>query len=92
MYAKKIIKKHDIVLLYGDTLLKLNIKKYIKFIKNNKKYNVVMTVSNPSEKFGVAKFKRDKLSFFQRKLYQKISGLTLDGFLLKINFLKKLKN
>lgn len=91
MYAKKIIKKHDIVLLYGDTLLKLNIKKYIKFIKNNKKYNVVMTVSNPSEKFGVAKFKRDKLSFFSEKIISKDKWVNSGWIFIKNKFFKKVK-
>ncbi len=91
MYAKNIIKNRDIVLLYGDTLLKLNIKKYIKFIKNNMKYNVVMTVSNTSEKFGVAKFKRNKLSFFSEKIISKDKWVNSGWIFIKNKFFKKIK-
>ena len=91
--AKKLVKNDDILLLYGDTLLKLSKNKYLKFLKKNKKSNVILTVSNPIEKFGVAKFKKDRWvssgwMLIKNKIIEKINrkNLNFEKYILtKIN-------
>ena len=54
-------------MLYGDTLLKISKNN---FKSNKKKINfndIILTVSNPPEKFGVAKFKKEKLVSYNEK-------------------------
>ena len=88
--AKKYTKNNDVLLLYGDTLLKLSKNKYLNFLKKNKKSNVILTVSNPIEKFGVAEFKKGKLISFSEKNNVKDKWVNSGWMLIKSNIIEKI--
>lgn len=69
--VKKIIKNRNIVLLYGDTLLKISKNNFKSNKKNINLIDIILTVSNPPEKFGVAKFKKEKLISYNEKKINK---------------------
>lgn len=88
--AKKLIKNNDILLLYGDTLLKLSKNKYLKFLNRNKKSDIILTVSNPIEKFGIAKFKKGKLISFSEKNNAKDKWVNSGWMLIKSKIIEKI--
>jgi len=89
--AKKLIKQKNILLLYGDTLLKLSKKKYEKFLKDHNKSDIILTISNPTEKFGVVKLNKNKLISFSEKNYSKDRWVNSGWILIRNNIIKKIK-
>jgi len=79
------------MLTYGDGLSNVNLKRLLKFHKNNKK-TVTMTAVRPPARFGAIKFKGNKVSYFKEK--SKLNEGWINGgfFVIEPNFLKLIKN
>ena len=91
--AKKYAKNDDVIVLYGDTILKLNFKKYLKFIyKNYSSLDTLVTISNPQEKFGIIHHKKNKLVKFTEKKFSKDKWVNSGWIFLKNKILKKIKD
>ena len=90
--AKKFLYNDNIFLfLYGDTLLKYDIKSlYKKFI--SKKLQGILTISNPPSSFGVINIKNNHIcSFDEKKSLKNIWGNSGWG-IFKTKDIKKIKN
>tara|TARA_B100000787_G_C16193905_1_gene299348 strand:- start:1582 stop:2370 length:789 start_codon:yes stop_codon:yes gene_type:complete len=90
--ARKKIGKKNILVLYGDTLLNLSIKKYKTFLNKNMKLDIALTISNPIEKFGVVKLKDDKIISFSEKKSTKTRWVNSGWIFIKNEIIKKIKN
>lgn len=88
--ANKLITNDNLLILYGDTLLKLSKNRYEEFLNRNNKSDVLLTVSNPIEKFGVAKFKKDKLISFSEKNYIKDRWVNSGWMIMKSKIIEKI--
>lgn len=63
---KKYLKNEPFLLTYGDGLSNINIKKLVKFHKNNKAF-VTLTAVRPPARFGAIKIKGKKVTYFKEK-------------------------
>ena len=63
---KKYLKNESFLLTYGDGLSNINIKKLVKFHKNNKAF-VTLTAVRPPARFGAIKIKGKKVTYFKEK-------------------------
>ena len=88
---KKYLGDDTFMLTYGDGLSNVNLKRLLKFHKNNKK-TVTMTAVRPPARFGAIKFKGNKVSYFKEK--SKLNEGWINGgfFVIEPNFLKLIKN
>jgi len=88
---KKFLNNETFMLTYGDGLSNVDLKKLIKFHKNNKKL-VTMTAVRPPARFGAIKFKGNKVSYFKEK--SKLNEGWINGgfFVIEPNFLKLIKS
>jgi len=88
---KKFLNNETFMLTYGDGLSNVDLKKLIKFHKNNKKL-VTMTAVRPPARFGAIKFKGNKVSYFKEK--SKLNEGWINGgfFVIEPDFLKLIKS
>tara|TARA_B100000767_G_C19719207_1_gene516459 strand:+ start:174 stop:875 length:702 start_codon:yes stop_codon:yes gene_type:complete len=88
---KKYLGDETFMLTYGDGLSNVNLKRLLRFHKNNKK-TVTMTAVRPPARFGAIKFKGNKVSYFKEK--SKLNEGWINGgfFVIEPNFLKLIKN
>jgi glucose-1-phosphate cytidylyltransferase len=88
---KKFLNDETFMLTYGDGLSNVDLKKLIKFHKNNKKL-ATMTAVRPPARFGAIKFKGNKVSYFKEK--SKLNEGWINGgfFVIEPNFLKLIKS
>ena len=88
---KKFLNNETFMLTYGDGLSNVDLKKLLKFHKNNKKL-VTMTAVRPPARFGAIKFKGNKVSYFKEK--SKLNEGWINGgfFVIEPNFLKLIKS
>ena len=63
---EKYLKNEAFLLTYGDGLSNINIKKLIKFHKNNKAF-ATLTAVRPPARFGAIKIKGKKVTYFKEK-------------------------
>ena len=79
------------MMTYGDGLSKINLKKLLKFHKNNKKL-VTLTAVRPPARFGAIKLKGQRVSYFKEK--SKLDEGWINGgfFVMEPGFLKFIKN
>ena len=88
---KKFLNDETFMLTYGDGLSNVDLKKLIKFHKNNKKL-ATMTAVRPPARFGAIKFKGNKVSYFKEK--SKLNEGWINGgfFVIEPDFLKLIKS
>jgi len=89
---RKKLNHKNLIILYGDTLLKLNKKKYKSFLMKNFEFDILLTLSNPKEKFGIAKIKNKRVISFSEKEVDKKKWVNSGWMLLKKNILNHIKN
>ena len=88
---KKFIGKKTFMMSYGDGLSNVNLKKLLKFHTRNKKL-VTLTAVRPPARFGVIKFKGQRVSYFKEK--SKLDEGWINGgfFVMEPKFLNFIKN
>ena len=88
---KKYIGNETFMMTYGDGLSNINLKKLLKFHKKNKKL-VTLTAVRPPARFGVIKFKGQRVSYFKEK--SKLDEGWINGgfFIMEPEFLKFIRN
>ena len=88
---KKYIGKETFMMTYGDGLSNLNLKKFLKFHKKNKKL-VTLTAVRPPARFGALKLRGQRVSYFKEK--SKLDEGWINGvfFVMEPEFLKFIKN
>ena len=89
---KKNFKLKNLLILYGDTLLKLDKSRLSKFIDLKKSFDIILTASNPPVKFGTIENKKDKLIFFHEKKINKNLWVNSGWIFLRENALKFINN
>ena len=87
----KYISKETFLMTYGDGLSDINIKKLIKFHKQNRKM-VTLTAVRPPARFGAVKIKGNIVKNFREK--SKLDQGWINGgfFVIESDFLKFIKN
>jgi len=87
----KHIGKETFMMTYGDGVSDLNLKKLLKFHKENKKL-VTLTAVRPPARFGALKLKGQNVSYFKEK--SKLDEGWINGgfFIMEPEFLKFIKN
>ena len=88
---KKYIKDEDFFLTYGDGLSNVNIKKLLKFHKNNKKL-VTLTAVRPPARFGALKLKGNVVKYFKEKSKMDEGWINGGFFVMNSKFLNLIKN
>jgi len=88
---KKFIGNETFLMTYGDGISDVNIKKLIKFHKNNKKL-VTLTAVRPPARFGAIKLIGNKVKIFKEK--ENIDEGWINGgfFVINPKFFKYIKN
>jgi glucose-1-phosphate cytidylyltransferase len=88
---KKFLNNETFMLTYGDGLSNVDLKKLLKFHKNNKKL-ATMTAVRPPARFGAIKFKGNNVSYFKEK--SKLNEGWINGgfFVIEPDFLKLIKS
>ena len=88
---KKYIGEETFMMTYGDGLSNVNLKKLLKFHKKNKKL-VTLTAVRPPARFGVIKFKGQRVSYFKEK--SKLDEGWINGgfFIMEPEFLKFIRD
>jgi glucose-1-phosphate cytidylyltransferase len=88
---KKYIGEETFMMTYGDGLSNINLKKLLKFHKKNKKL-VTLTAVRPPARFGVIKFKGQRVSYFKEK--SKLDEGWINGgfFIMEPEFLKFIRD
>ena len=90
--ARKFFKNENkFLLLYGDTLLKLNLNILNKNFKSNK-FSVILTISNPPSAFGVVKTKLNYVVGFEEKKILKQIWVNSGWTMIKSEFINRLKD
>ena len=89
--AKKLSKGKNLIVLYGDTLLKLDISKYKSYLMNKPNFDILLTLSNPTEKFGVAKLDKDRVISFSEKNIDKKKWVNSGWMILTSKVIDKIK-
>ena len=87
----KHIGKETFMMTYGDGVSDINLKKLLKFHKENKKL-VTLTAVRPPARFGALKLKGPNVSYFKEK--SKLDEGWINGgfFIMEPEFLKFIKN
>ena len=87
----KLLGNETFMLTYGDGLSNINLKKLLKFHKDNKKM-VSMTAVRPPARFGAIKFRGNKVFYFKEK--SKLDEGWINGgfFVMEPKFLRLIKN
>ena len=87
----KHIGKETFMMTYGDGVSDINLKKLLKFHKENKKL-VTLTAVRPPARFGALKLKGQNVSYFKEK--SKLDEGWINGgfFIMEPKFLKFIKN
>ena len=83
IYKLKKLNHKNLIILYGDTLLKLNKKKYKSYLMKNLKFDILLTLSNPKEKFGIAKIQNKRVISFSEKKVDKRKWVNSGWMVLK---------
>jgi len=88
---RKYIGKETFMMTYGDGLSNVNLKRLLKFHKENKKL-VTLTAVRPPARFGVIKFKGKHVNYFKEK--SKLDEGWINGgfFIMEPEFLKFIKD
>lgn len=89
--AKRFSKDQNVIILYGDTLLKLDIKKYRSYLMNKPNFDILLTLSNPKEKFGVAKLNKQRVIAFSEKNIDKKKWVNSGWMILTSKVFNKIK-
>jgi len=76
---------------YGDTLNNLDLKRLIKFHKEQNRFATV-TACNPSEKYGILKIKEKQVVSFEEKPMMKETWVNGGFFVLEPNIFDYIKN
>ena len=87
----KHLRNETFMMTYGDGLSNVNLKKLLKFHKNNKKL-VTLTAVRPPARFGALKFKGHLVSYFKEK--SKVDEGWINGgfFVIETEFLNFIRN
>ena len=87
----KHLRNETFMMTYGDGLSNVNLKKLLKFHKNNKKL-VTLTAVRPPARFGALKFKGRFVRYFKEK--SKVDEGWINGglFVIEPKFLNFIKN
>ncbi len=88
---KKIIGKETFMMSYGDGLSNVNLKKLLKFHRNNKKL-VTLTAVRPPARFGAVKIKNDKVVYFKEKSSLDEGWINGGFFVMEPDFLNLISN
>ena len=88
---KKYIGEETFMMTYGDGLSNVNLKKLLKFHKNNKKL-VTLTAVRPPARFGALKLKGQHVSYFKEKAKLDEGWINGGFFVMEPEFLKFIKN
>tara|TARA_B100000035_G_C20897978_1_gene508048 strand:+ start:87 stop:866 length:780 start_codon:yes stop_codon:yes gene_type:complete len=89
---KKLNLNEDIIMTYGDGLSNVNIKKLLKFHKDNSAL-VTLTAVKPKIRYGFIKIKNKKINYFDNT-NQKKTDVYINGgfFIISNNAIKLIKN
>ena len=87
----KYLKNDRFIMTYGDGLSNVNLKKLIKFHKQNKK-QVTLTAVRPPARFGYLKLKGNSVSYFKEKAKTDEGWINGGFFVMEKKFLKFIKN
>ena len=88
---KKFLKDETFMLTYGDGLSNINLKKLLKFHKENKKM-VTMTAVRPPARFGSIKIKGNKVEYFKEKSRMDEGWINGGFFIMEPKFLNYIKS
>jgi glucose-1-phosphate cytidylyltransferase len=88
---KKFLKDDTFMLTYGDGLSNINLKKLLKFHKENKKM-VTMTAVRPPARFGSIKIKGNKVEYFKEKSRMDEGWINGGFFIMEPKFLNYIKS
>jgi glucose-1-phosphate cytidylyltransferase len=88
---KKFIGNETFLMTYGDGISDVNIKKLIKFHKNNKKL-VTLTAVRPPARFGAIKLIGNKVKIFKEKENTDEGWINGGFFVINPKFFKYIKN
>ena len=88
---EKYLKNETFLLTYGDGLSNVNIKKLIKFHKNNNAI-VTLTAVRPPARFGAIKIKGKKVSYFKEKSRLNEGWINGGFFVMEPNIFRFIKN
>ena len=88
---KKYLKGQTFLLTYGDGVSNVNIKKFLKFHKKNKK-TVTLTAVRPPARFGAIKLKGNKVSYFKEKSKMDEGWINGGYFVMEPKIFDYLKN
>ena len=88
---EKYLKNETFLLTYGDGLSNVNIKKLIKFHKNNKAF-ATLTAVRPPARFGAIKIKGKKVTYFREKSRLNEGWINGGFFVMEPNIFKFIKN
>ena len=87
----KYLKNDRFMLTYGDGLSNVNLKKLIKFHKQNKKL-VTLTAVRPPARFGYLKLKGNLVNYFKEKAKTDEGWINGGFFVIEPSFLKLIKS
>lgn len=90
--ANKIIKRDSLLVIYGDTLLNINYKKFKNYLSKNALADILLKVSNPRERFGVVKILNNKVISFLEKNYDREKWVNSGWMFINNNTLLKINN
>ena len=86
----KFLKNETFMMTYGDGISNIDLKRLVKFHKNNKKL-VTLTAVRPPARFGVLKIQGSRVKYFKEK--SKLDEDWINGgfFVIEPSFLKLIK-
>ena len=86
----KFLKNETFMMTYGDGISNIDLKRLVKFHKNNKKL-VTLTAVRPPARFGVLKIQGSRVKYFKEK--SKLDEGWINGgfFVIEPSFLKLIK-
>ena len=88
---KRFLKDDTFMLTYGDGLSNVNLKKLLKFHKENKKM-VTMTAVRPPARFGSIKIKGNKVAYFKEKSRMDEGWINGGFFIIEPKFFDYIKS
>ena len=88
---KKYLSKERFFLTYGDGVSDVNLKKLLKFHLKQKN-TISLTAVRPPGRFGVVKFKKNRLAYFKEKSNVDQGWINGGFFVVEPKFLKFIKN
>tara|TARA_B100001057_G_scaffold491883_1_gene583100 strand:+ start:81 stop:782 length:702 start_codon:yes stop_codon:yes gene_type:complete len=86
----KYLKDERFIMTYGDGLSTVNLKKLLKFHKQNKK-KVTLTAVRPPARFGYLKLKGNLVNYFKEKSRTDEGWINGGFFIMEPSFLKLIK-